>query len=212
MLLGTGAFAGTIEGEVEVRSRLARKPKGLVRRTSTLAGPLYQDRDRTPIARGQIDETRNIVISLPGVSGPANQTKTASLQQKNREFEPYVLPIYQGSTVDFPNGDTIYHSVYSQSDCKSFHLPEYPQGQSRQVTFPQVGIVELFCAIHPEMNAYIVVLDSGYFTKPDEKHFFRLENVPAGKRTLKAWHPRLAPVIRTIDVPATGTVRVDLQL
>lgn len=211
-LLGSTCWAGTLEGEVVIQSHLARKPKGLLRKAPAQAGANYQDRDRLPQARGEVDEVRHVVISLPGTPGGPTTPEVVSLTQRNRQFEPYVLPIYQGTTVEFPNADTIFHSVYSRSECRPFHLPEYPQGQSRRISFPQVGLVELFCAIHPEMNAYITVLDTYFFTQPDEHHRFRLENIPAGRRKLQAWHPRLASRIQMVDVPAQGTVQLKLTL
>ncbi|MBT9583374.1 hypothetical protein IV102_08490 [bacterium] len=209
-VLTWAAQAGTIEGSVEIRSPLGRKPKGsLQRHPGVVGGPLYQGPSRNPT---RIDENANVVIFLLDTPGGQNKPARVRLDQKNRQFAPYVLPIYQGSTVEFVNGDSIFHSVYSQSECRPFHLPEYPQGESREITFPQAGIVELFCAIHPEMNAYLLVLDSGFFASPDAGHQFRLDNVPAGKHVIKAWHPRLPAVTKVIDVPAKGSVHVDLTL
>jgi plastocyanin len=159
-----------------------------------------------------VDECTNVVLFLLHTPGGQTTPTRARMDQKNRQFSPYVLPIYQGSTVEFVNGDSIFHSVYSQSDCRPFHLPEYPQGESREITFPQPGVLELFCAIHPEMNAYIMVMDSGYFTTPQADHQFRLDQVPPGKHVLKAWHPRLPAVTQVIDVPARGSVHVEMTL
>lgn len=204
------ASAGTVEGTVTIRSKVARPAKGpLQRRSGAIGGPLYQENTRPAQPR---DEVGNVVVYLENTPGGQTRPLTVKLLQKNRQFDPHVVAIVQGSTVEFANGDTIYHSVYSQSETRPFFLPEYKQAESRHITFPKPGVIELFCAIHSEMNAYIVVLDSGFFAKPDDSHTFRLADVPAGKRTLRAWHPRLPPVTRVIDVPATGNVRVDLQL
>lgn len=204
------ANAGTVEGTVTIRSTLARKAKGpLQRRSNSVGGPLYQE--NAPSAP-PVDEATHVVVYLPATPGGQAAARTVRLEQKNRQFQPHVLPVFQGSTVEFANSDSVYHSVYSQSETRPFFLPEYKQAESRQITFAKPGVVELFCAIHSEMNAYVLVLDSGHFVRPDARHEFRLTGVPAGKRTLKAWHPRLPPWSQVIDVPATGTVRVDLQL
>lgn len=209
-LLSAAAAAGTVEGTVEIRSTPGRRPRGpLQRHPGVVGGPLYQGPARTAV---KTDETTHVVVFLLDTPGGQNKPTRVKMAQKNRQFLPFVLPIFRGSTVDFVNSDTIFHSVYSQSECRPFHLPEYPQGESRELTFPQPGIVELFCAIHPEMNSYILVLDTGFFATPDDEHQFRLDNVPAGKHVIKAWHPRLAPVTKVIDVPAEGSVRVDLSL
>lgn len=206
--LATIAQAGEIEGVVQLRSRLKPKARGPLQRYPGAGGPLYQGPTRQAPA---MDEVRNVVLYLLDTPG-GNGIGRHKIDQKQRQFAPYVLPIFQGSTVEFLNGDTIYHSVYSQSDCRPFHLPEYPQGESREITFPQPGVVELFCAIHPQMNAYILVLDTGFYGMPGEDHRYRLSGVPPGKRVLKAWHPRLQPMSQIVDVPASGSVRLDLNL
>lgn len=210
-LLGLSSWAGDLEGVVELHSRLGHRPTGKLQRLpGQNNGPLYQAPARTT---GQVDEVSNVVIYLLDTPGGPNRVGHAKMNQKNRQFFPYVLPIVQGSTVDFVNGDGIFHSVYSQCDCAPFHLPEFPQGESRAITFPQPGDVELFCAIHAEMNAHILVLDTGFFAMPDSEHRFKLEGIPAGRRVLKAWHPRLKnPVTKIIEVPASGTLHLDLSL
>ena len=211
VLLASQLWAGDLEGVLEIHSRLGRRPTGKLQRLpGQNNGPLYQAPARTS---APVDEVSNVVIYLPGTAGGPNKVSHAKMNQKNRQFSPYVLPILQGSTVDFVNGDGIFHSVYSQCDCAPFHLPEFPQGESRSITFPQPGDVELFCAIHAEMNAHILVLDTGFFTMPDSDHKFKLEGIPAGRRVVKAWHPRLKnPVTRIIEVPASGSLHLDLSL
>ena len=211
LLMVTGVSAGDLEGTVEIRSRLGRRPTGKLQRLpGQTNGPLYQAPAKVTAG---VDEVSNVVLFLLDTPGGPNKPVHAKMNQKNRQFSPYVLPVARNSTVDFVNGDGIFHSVYSQCDCAPFHLPEFPQGESRSISFPQAGDVELFCAIHPEMNAHILVLDTGFFVMPDENHGFRLEGVPAGRRVLKAWHPRLKnPVTKIIEVPASGSLRIDLTL
>lgn len=211
ILLGLSPLAqgGEIEGKIQLRSRLKPRLRGPLQRYPGTGGALYQGPTRQ---LQNLDEVRNVVVYLLDTPGGNCQPVRHKMDQKRRQFSPSVLPIFQGSTVEFVNGDSIYHSVYSQSDCRPFHLPEYPQGESREITFPQPGVVELFCAIHPEMNAHILVLDTGHFCVPGEDHRYRLSGVPAGKRVLKAWHPRLQPLSQMVEVPASGSVQLDLNL
>lgn len=212
LAMSTPLWAGDVEGVVEIRSRLGNRATGkLQRHPGQNNGPLYQAPAR--LASRQ-DEVSNVVLYLLNTTGGPNKVSKCKMNQKNRQFSPYVLPVLQGSTVEFVNGDGIFHSVYSQAECgPPFHLPEFPQGESRLLTFPQPGDVELFCAIHSEMNAHILVLDTGFFTMPDNDHKFRLEGVPAGKHILKAWHPRLRnPLTKIIEVPASGSLHLELSL
>jgi hypothetical protein len=116
-----------------------------------------------------------------------------------------------GTNVSFPNGDIVFHNVYSESPCCKFSLPGYPKGETRTVLFPKPGIVQLFCDIHAHMSAFILVLSNPYFCMPDAQHHYRLDNVPPGKYTVKAWHPFLEPVSKSVQM-SSGVVSVDLNL
>lgn len=203
------ALANTIEGTVTLRSPLKKRATG--RRTRAGYGKVaggYETQEQA----AQGDEARNVVIYLVGLKGKGEGKFPAPrMEQKGRQFLPFVLPVLVGTTVEFPNQDIIYHGVYSDSTAKKFELPEYPKGESRSVTFDKAGVVELFCAIHTHMNAYIVVLDNGFFAMPDEQHHFRITGVPPGRYVLKAWHPRLEGLSQVVEVKG-DKAQVDLTL
>lgn len=160
----------------------------------------------------KVAESENVVISISGVSSAERKPKASSIQQKGKEFAPYVTAIRAGDSIEFPNGDKVYHSVYSESSAHKFHLPEYPKGDSRTEVFSKPGHVELFCAIHSHMNAHILVLDNDFFTKADAKGKFQIKNLPPGKHKIKAWHPRLGAQTQLVVVPKEGVVKVNFNL
>jgi hypothetical protein len=114
----------------------------------------------------------------------------ASLRQIRKSFVPEVLPILVGTTVDFPNEDRIYHNVFSLSRIQPFDLGIYEQGASRSVTFERIGLVNVYCNIHSQMAAFILVLANPYFTTTDPEGRFVLRDVPLGTATLRTWSPR----------------------
>ena len=77
--------------------------------------------------------------------------------QKNKTFQPRVLAVPVGSTVEFPNNDGIYHNVFSLSTPQPFDLGLYRSGESPSRTFTAPGIYRVFCNIHPQMSAVLVV-------------------------------------------------------
>lgn len=202
--------ADTVTGTVTIKSTLSKRVTGKrlrpLRRGQTSEG--YDSANSGPKDE---DEVRSVVVYL--VDAPKGASPgSARMSQKNVEFSPYVLPVVMGTTVDFPNQDSVYHSVYSQSPAKPFELPEYKQGESRPVTFDKPGLVEVFCGIHPRMNANILVLPNPFFTQPGADHTFKLENVPPGRYVMKAWHPRLPALSKIIQVKASGTESVEFVL
>ncbi len=117
----------------------------------------------------------------------------AVLQQKNKAFEPHLLVVTKGSTVDFPNRDPWFHNVFSLFNGKRFDLGLYEAGTSRTVHFDREGVSYIFCNIHPEMSAVVVVLSSPYFAVPNKQGDFSIASVPAGRYMLHVWNENALP-------------------
>ena len=160
------------------------------------------------------DEYANVVVYLEGVKTAVSPTKSPAMRQKDEQFLPHVLPILQGTTVEFPNDDEIFHNVFSLSGPRKFDLPKYPAGASRSVTFPRAGVVNVFCHIHTDMSAVILVLDNPFFVTPGEDGRFSLAEVPPGEYTIVAWHERIKPVRQKVRIVAgqAASVRFNIPL
>jgi plastocyanin len=129
----------------------------------------------------------NVVVWLeggPSVTAPDGPQPV--MDQRNLEFLPQVLAVRVGTTVRFPNGDRVFHNVFSFKDGKKFDLGLYPVGAVKFVRFDQPGVSRLFCNIHPKMAAYIVAVDSAYFATTDARGAFRID-APHGTYTYHAW-------------------------
>lgn len=140
------------------------------------------------------------------------ETARSKVTQDKAQFDPHVLPIQAGTTVEWPNNDRIYHNVFSFSDAKQFDLGLYKSGDSRSVTFDKPGRVDVFCSIHSTMNCIVLVLENPYFAKADGKGRYTIPNVPPGRYKLKSWHERLPMQDKEIIVPEQGDVRVDFTM
>jgi len=161
------------------------------------------------------DERRNVVIyleSAPSTNGHSSVGKNPQIAQIGETFVPHVLPIVTGTTVDFPNEDPIFHNVFSLSGTKSFDLGRYPKGDSRSVTFDHAGIVPVFCHLHSNMSAVIMILDNPFFAVPDAAGNYRIENVPPGSYTLVGWHERSQRVRQRVNVLSGQAVELNIVI
>jgi plastocyanin len=204
---------GRIEGTVEISSTLSsRRPQfRIYAEPGTGATPPPAPRD--PIAA----ELRNVVIYLDGdVPGRVGETTPRGrMAQRDERFVPHILPVLQGTVVDFPNDDDVYHNVFSLSSAagkNGFDLGRYPKGSSKAWTFDKTGTVQVFCHIHSDMSAVVLVLPNPYFTSPDEAHHFSLGDVPEGDYTIVGWHERIKPITRRIHVTAGQTTLLDFNI
>lgn len=135
-----------------------------------------------------------VVVALPAnrtARGAGGATATIIVDQVNKEFIPYVLPVQAGTAVNFPNKDNIRHHVYSFSPAKSFELPLYTGNPAAPILFDKPGVVVLGCNIHDWMIAYVYVSDSPYFAKTGADGKAALTDLPAGDYSVRTWHPRL---------------------
>ena len=79
------------------------------------------------------------------------------VSQKGKTFSAKKLKVKVGDSVKFVNDDPFSHNVFSLSAAKSFDLGSYPQGGAKSVTFDKAGLVDIECAIHPDMKLTIEV-------------------------------------------------------
>lgn len=156
----------------------------------------------------------HVVVYIENVVGQtyAPLHKDPVIDQVRMAFTPHVLPILVGTTVDFPNNDSTRHNVFSPSKAKRFNLGTYPAGITKRVTFDKVGVVALLCNVHPEMSAYIVALQNPYYAMPGKRGAYKIAEVPSGRYRLIAWHEKLKPKHRDIEVPQQGEIVADFSL
>jgi len=158
-------------------------------------------------------ELANVVVAIQDAPTAANVPATrAAVSQRNESFAPRVAAVTVGSTVDFPNLDSYFHNVFSLSRGDSFDLGRYPRGESRSRTFTRAGLVKVYCHLHSDMSATIVVFDHPYYTVPSTDGSFALDNVPAGRYRLSAWHERIGENVTPIVVTPGGTARASFAL
>jgi plastocyanin len=155
---------------------------------------------RNPLAATLVINVRGVdghalpgaVVTVRPVDAPAHKAAPvrAVMDQVNTAFAPDLLVVPVGSTVEFPNSDSVSHQIYSFSPAKRFQLPLYRGKPYPPVHFDQAGVVTLGCNIHDQMLAYLVVTDAPWFGRTDAQGAWSAE-VPRGRYRVSLWHPRL---------------------
>lgn len=147
------------------------------------------DADGLPV-RDAVVELRSAKASTDKISFPWKM----GMAQKNQQFAPGTLVVAKGSTVAFPNLDTVRHSIYSFSKPARFEFELYGRDQTRTQTFPITGSVKLGCNIHDQMRGYIRVTDTPFAGKTDNNGYVTLTGMPGGAASITVWHPLLRGV------------------
>ena len=162
----------------------------------------------TAATSGKAVQDAVIWIDVPGAAVRSQENKVV-LDQRNLGFSPRVLAVQVGTRIEFPNHDRVFHNVFSFRDGKRFDLGLYPVGAVKTIPFDKPGLSRVFCNIHPEMAAYIMVVDTPVFAVSDRSGQFTLADVPQGTFVYHAWRPGGAIVSGSVSV-VPGAV-LDIQ-
>jgi plastocyanin len=168
-----------------------------------------------PAAAGTLSVQANLVSHEPfagavvTVAAAATHAPVAPISaivdQINLAFVPDIIVLPVGSTVEFPNTDSVSHQIYSFSPTKRFQLPLYHGKPYPPVHFDQAGIVTLGCNIHDRMVGYIVVTDASYFGRTDAHGAWSVTNLPRGIYHVSIWHPLMRDPVASLDRDVTIT-------
>jgi plastocyanin len=164
-----------------------------------------------------IKSPENIAVYVDAVPGkkfdpPADHV---AIDQRKMNFNPHVTVVVQGTTVDFVNSDAVGHNVYWPSvggNKKLAHnLGTWPKGEKKSFQFTDLGSATLLCNVHPEMNAFLVVVPTPYFAVTDSDGAYDIKDVPPGTYTLKTWSEDGKVTTQPVTV-AAGAATADLTV
>jgi len=147
------------------------------------------------------------VDAISGKTFPA-PSQHFTMSQQGLAFQPHILAVQVGSTVDFQNNDNVQHNIFWPSingnKKLSHNMGTWPKGDKRSFKFDQAGVVPLLCNVHAEMSGFIVVSPTPYFAETDAAGAFKIDNVPDGKYNVVAWHEGAKPQNKPVDVAGAG--------
>jgi plastocyanin len=153
------------------------------------------------------DEPRNALHAKP----PPD-----TMDQVDKQFVPYVKPVFVGSRVRFPNSDHIRHQVYSFSPAKKFELPLYAGTDAPPIVFEKPGVVVLGCNIHDWMIGYIYVSETPFFAKTESHGTASIDELPPGEYSVRIWHPSMEKAeqttLRRVTLTAAAPAILEWQL
>ena len=183
------SYAGTISGVVNVKAP-----------------------EKTEAKSAEAAKPAPVVVWVEGIQKFEVPKEKPQISQKDAQFTPSFLVVVAGQTVEMPNNDNIAHNVFSFSPTKKFNLGIYPKGESKDVTFDQTGVVEIFCSIHRHMNAKVMIVPNPSFAQTNANEAYKIENVPAGTYTVKVWHEGYVCKEQSVTVADSGEVKLDLTM
>lgn len=156
----------------------------------------------------------DVIVYVVGFKEPGSTGKpTAKVAQKGRKFVPDLVAVTVGESVSFPNADAFLHNVFSQSSERKFDLGSFKKGESKDKVFEKPGVIDVYCNIHPEMAATILVLPNTRHTRAAADGSYVIDGVPEGTWTVFAYARRVAkPASAKVTVTAGADASVNLSV
>lgn len=193
--------------------------------TSSSVGAATMDHAQTVSLHGQVtftgadksaterDYANTVVFFQPDAPVKIKpMTDNITMATKGYEFVPHVLAVTIGTKVRFPNFDPIFHNVFSSSVPNNFDLGLYGRNPGKTHAFNHQGLVRVYCNVHHYMYAFILVLDTPYFTMVDDQGRYSLRDLPAGPGTLTFWNPQTRVWREHVDTQQQSVLDVSLDI
>lgn len=157
-------------------------------------------------------DASDVVVFVADVDEPVKGV-TASIRQKERRFDPRVLAVARGTELQFTNQDPHQHNVFSNSPGGRFDVGLADPGETKKWVAEKSAMLDVYCNVHPDMAAYLVVAPSRLFAQTGKDGTFEIKGVPAGKHTLTVWERFARPKFKAVEVDATeGAAPLEIQV
>ncbi len=154
----------------------------------------------------------NSVVYVEAIAGKTfpPPTTVPVMDQKSLLFQPHVVVVQVGSTVEFLNSDKVAHNIFwpaiSGNKKLGHNMGTWPSGEKRSFKFDTPGVVPLLCNVHPEMGGYIIVSPTPYFALTDADGNYKIAGVPDGSYTVSAWHEGMKIQSKPVKVSGDATL------
>ena len=211
----TVSNGGTITGRVTLAGRDYAPKKYTVVKDSAVCGEGTREIDYVRVVNGAL---LDVVVYLDEVKSgkpfPA-EVGDGKILQKGCEFTPFLGVMRNDAEFAAINQDPVLHNIHTYEIIGRikktvFNVSQPDQNTiTKRVNLKKGVAMKVECDAHDFMHAYAFTANNPYFAVVKEDGGYRIDNVPAGKYKIKAWHGFLRDQKSRVEIAAGGTVTVD---
>lgn len=148
-----------------------------------------------------------------GMAVPGEPASTPSVVRNSHcRFNPHVAVAQVGTVIETINDDPVMHNTnITVGQTTALNVAMVAGGPPIKKLLKQPGLHLVKCNVHKFMQGYRLVFDDPFFAQTTETGQFTIAGVSPGTHTIRVWHETLGVLQKEIQVPARGTVVVDLE-
>ena len=154
----------------------------------------------------------HVVAGAGQVSAAGFVSAPVIVRNRQCRFLPHVAAAQVGSETGTFNDDRLMHSTnITVANSTVFNVAMVAGGLPIKRRLKKAGLQMMKCNVHKFMQAYRMVFDDPYFDQTTETGQFSIAGVSPGLHRITVWHETLGLMEKELQVPAQGTVVVDLE-
>lgn len=162
-------------------------------------------------AAGSPKQLQETIVWVESKRAEEHPPGTLDVRLTETGYEPEWDSVPVGTRLRLRNDSDVFHTPFCPDPTGGFHLAPLRPGDHVEITLSRPGELHLFCELHSEATAVLLVLPVGEYARPDAMGHFRLAGLPSGPCIVSYWHPDWGSGRRRVDVPRKGIVDLELK-
>lgn len=148
---------------------------------------------------------QNVVVTIEVKDGqPQAGPSKVVLDQVECRYEPRVVVLPVGSTIEYKNSDSVSHNIHTYSSKNEGKNITLAAGTSSTQVLESEETFSSGCDIHPWMKGWVFVTEATHWATTAADGSFTIQGLPPGDYKVSFWHEFLGKAKADVSVPESG--------
>jgi len=204
---------GSISGKVTFSGKDPAPRIYNIAKDNEVCGTGDREVDYVKVSNGGLSD---VVVYLDKVkTGKDFANGSGKLDQKGCEFTPFLQVMVNKKKLDIINSDPVMHNIHTyeligRTKRTVINISQPDQGSiTKKIKLRRGDAMKIECDAHDFMHGFVFVTRHPYYALVGKDGSFTIDDIPAGKYTIKAWHGSLGEQKSKVTVSANGKVSVN---
>ncbi|MCP3933406.1 MAG: hypothetical protein GY705_30420 [Bacteroidetes bacterium] len=206
---------GSISGKVSLKGTAPAPVSYKITKDNDVCGTGNREINYVNSTNGALTD---VVVYLKKVKqGKAfnDAEKSAEVIQEGCEFKPFIQVMHNNEMAAITNNDSVLHNIHTyeiigKAKKTQMNVSQPDKGTiNKKVTLKRGVAMKVECDAHDFMHGFIFVAKNPYYTQVAADGTYTIDNIPAGKYKVNAFHGKLGTQKGKAKVAAGASTTVD---